>query len=71
MILLLHDDILQHSGIITLSLSNMTHIIGYTRQHEAPTLTPCWPDVGPTSATLAQHQTKIGSLPRVCWGNVD
>ena len=31
------------------------------------TLTQCWSNSGPTSATLAQHQTSTGSTPRVCW----
>ena len=31
------------------------------------TLTQCWSDAGPKSATLAQHQTSTGSTPRVCW----
>ena len=31
------------------------------------TLTQCWSNVGPPSATLAQHQTSTGSKPRVCW----
>ena len=35
-------------------------------KHE--TLNQCWADVGPTSATLAQHQPSIGSMSRACWG---
>ena len=31
------------------------------------TLSQRWFDVGPPSATLAQHQTNIGSKCRVCW----
>ena len=26
-----------------------------------------WPNAGPPSATLAQHQTSTGSTPGVCW----
>ena len=33
-------------------------------KHE--TLTQCWTKSGPSSATLAQHQTSTGSTPRVC-----
>ena len=35
-------------------------------KHE--TLNQCWADVGPTSATLAQHQPSIGSMARACRG---
>ena len=31
------------------------------------TLTQCRSNAGPQSATLAQHQTSIGSTPCVCW----
>ena len=31
------------------------------------TLTQCWSNAGPQSATLAQHQTRTGSTPCVCW----
>ena len=31
------------------------------------TLNQCWFDIGPSSATLAQHQTSIVSMCRVCW----
>ena len=31
------------------------------------TLTQCWSNSGPPSATLAQHKTSTGSTPRVCW----
>ena len=31
------------------------------------TLTQCWTNAGPQSATLAQHQTSTVSTPRVCW----
>ena len=31
------------------------------------TLTQRWSNAGRTSATLAQHQTSTGSMPRVCW----
>ena len=34
---------------------------------ENTTLTQCWSNVGPPSATLAQHKTSTGSTPRVCW----
>ena len=34
-------------------------------KHEA--LAQCWADVGPSSATLAQHQPSIGPTPRVSW----
>ena len=30
-------------------------------------LTQCWSNVGPASATLAQHETSTGSTPCVCW----
>ena len=30
-------------------------------------LKQCWIDVGPSSATLSQHQTNIGSTSRVGW----
>ena len=30
-------------------------------------LNHCWFDVGPTSQTVAQHQTNIGSTSPVCW----
>ena len=35
-------------------------------KHE--TLTQCWSNAGPLSATLAQHQTSTGSTPRASWG---
>ena len=31
------------------------------------TLKQCWFDVGPTSSTLAQYQTNIVLMCRVCW----
>ena len=31
------------------------------------TSTQWWPNVGPSSTTLAQHWTNIGSMYRVCW----
>ena len=31
------------------------------------TLTQCWSNAGPQSATLAQHQTSTGAAARVCW----
>ena len=34
-------------------------------QHE--TLTQCWSNAVPPSATLAQPQTSTDSMPRVCW----
>ena len=36
-------------------------------KHEA--LTQCCFDVGPPSSTAGQHQSSIGSMPRVCWGS--
>ena len=35
-------------------------------KHEV--LAKCWADVGPSSTTLAQHQSNIWPTPRVCWG---
>ena len=37
----------------------------YMYQHE--TLSQCWFNVGPSSTTLAQHWTSIGSMSRVFW----
>ena len=37
----------------------------YPSKHE--TLTQCWYNVDPPSATLAQHCTNIGFMSRVCW----
>ena len=31
------------------------------------TLNQCWFNVGPSSATLAQHWNSIGSVSRACW----
>ena len=31
------------------------------------TLTQCWSNAGPQSATLAHHQISTGSAPHVCW----
>ena len=37
----------------------------YPSKHD--TLNRCWFLVGPSSATLAQHQTSIDSMCHVCW----
>ena len=39
------------------------HDIVHPTEHEA--LTQCWFIVGPASKTVVQHQTSIGSMPRV------
>ena len=39
----------------------------HTRWPKHETMTQCWFDVGPSSTTLAQHQTNIGSTSRACW----
>ena len=44
------------------------HPIMQAVKHE--TLTQCWANFGPPSATLAQHQTSTGSTLRVCWVSV-
>ena len=36
-----------------------------TSKHE--TVVRCWLNVGPSSATLAQHCANIGLMCRVCW----
>ena len=36
----------------------------------ANTLIDYWPDVGPPSLTLAQHDASTGSMCRVCWARV-
>ena len=41
------------------------NVANTSSKHE--TLTQCWSNAGPLSATLAQHQTSTGSTPRVCW----
>ena len=35
------------------------------------TLTQCWSNAGPPSATVAQHQTSTGSTPRVPWDTLN
>ena len=35
------------------------------------TMTLCWFNVGPSSATLDQHWTNTGSLSRICWDAVN
>ena len=40
-------------------------LVRNTCQHSQQTRR--WPNSGPPSATLAQHQTNTGSTPRVCW----
>ena len=37
--------------------------------HEAHLAPQCWFNAGPSSATLAQHWSRIGSTSRVCWGD--
>ena len=39
-------------------------LVNTPRKHE--TLTQCWLNAGPSSATLSQHRTITGSTPRVC-----
>ena len=36
-------------------------------QHSQQTRDQCWSNSGPPTATLAQHKTSTGSMPRVCW----
>ena len=44
---------------------NTMWLVNIPSKHE--TLTRCWSNAGPPSATLAQHQTSTGSTLRVCW----
>ena len=44
------------------------HPIVQAVKHE--TLTQCWANFDPPSATLAQHQASTGSTLRVCWVSV-
>ena len=42
-----------------------TDYVNTLSKHE--TLTKCWSNAGPPSATLTQQLTSTGSTPRVCW----
>ena len=50
---------------VFISTINITPWV-YPNKHD--TLSQCGFNAGPTSTTLAQHQTHIGSTSRVCWG---
>ena len=56
------DDNYLSIGIIP--FRHQVHHNLFHSKHE--TLNQCWYNVGPTSATLAQHYINIGSASRVC-----
>ena len=55
---------LVHAGLCVSGVVDML-AAGPPSKHEA--LNQCWINFGPLSTTLAQHQTNIGLIPRVCW----
>ena len=47
-----------------------TRLYGMEIPSKHETLTQCCFDVGPTSKTVGQHQSNIGSMSRVCWVSI-
>ena len=54
-----------YARIRSLVIPNSQHADGQVEISQHDTLTQCWINVGPSSVTLAQHWTNIGSVYRV------
>ena len=56
------------TGKYTITGVYHSHLPAKTKTGKHEGLTPCYFNVRPASATLAQHWTSTGSTPGVCWG---
>ena len=54
-------------GLLSVLIYWLTRYCPGSSTHDTFYKWQCWLIVGPPSATLAQHQTSIGSTCRVCW----